>query len=61
VTSTIYHPGQKVPQSGLYEVVDRIGIYVGQQDTCVKDDTFPPVRTPREHGYVLADAAVHES
>lgn len=55
----IYRPGQIVPTSGQYGVVDVYGRYLGRQVTCVRGEKFPPTRTPREHGYVLQDTTVH--
>jgi hypothetical protein len=59
VTNTIHRPGAIVPTSGQYDVVDAYGYYCGRQVTCVRGEPFPPTRTPREYGYVLADATIH--
>lgn len=59
MAATIYRPGEIVPTSGVYNVVDRVGVYVGRQDTFVKGVRFSPVNTPREFGYVLSEPAVH--
>jgi hypothetical protein len=60
-SGTVYVPGQVVPISGQYNVVDVYRRYLGRQVTCVRGERFPPTRTPREHGYVLADVTVHRS
>jgi hypothetical protein len=56
---TIYRPGEIVPRSGLYNVVNSLGDYQGRQDTFVQGTRFSPVMRPNEYGYVLADPAVH--
>ncbi len=56
---TIYRPGQIVPVSGQYGVVDVYGSYLGRQITSVRGEKFPPTHTAREHGYVLQDTTVH--
>jgi hypothetical protein len=56
---TIYRPGQRVPASGQYAVVDRNGYPVGREVTCVRGEPFPPLRNAREFGYVMADATRH--
>lgn len=56
---TIYKPGNIVPTSGQYGVVDALGIYLGVERTCVKGEPFPPITTPRGVGYVLRDATAH--
>ena len=59
MATTIYRPGDIVPTSGLYAVVDQQGNYQGRQDTFVQGTRFSPVHRPNEFGYVLARAAVH--
>jgi hypothetical protein len=49
--STIYKPGQVVPESGIYDIVDNSGKPTGHQRTDVKGKKFPP--DPRGDGYVL--------
>ena len=56
---TIYRPGQRVPVSGIYNVVDQYGNYAGRQDTCEEGETFPPTRSPSEYGYTLYQQTVH--
>lgn len=55
----IHRPGQIVPRSGQYGVVDRFGAYLGVERTCVRGERFPPLQTPGGFGYVLRDATVH--
>jgi hypothetical protein len=55
----IYRPGEVVPASGIYNVVNRSGSYVGRQDTFVQGTRFSPVKTPSEFGYVLYKSTVH--
>jgi hypothetical protein len=57
--SRIYRPGDIVPVSGIYNVVNSQGFYVGRQDTFVAGTRFSPVRTPAEYGYVLAQQTIH--
>ena len=51
-TRTIYRPGQTVPVSGIYAEVDRYGIQVGRNVTCVRNEPFPPTRKGGD-GYIL--------
>jgi hypothetical protein len=37
-----YKPGDKVPKSGIYDVVHDVEHIEQHQVTCVKDETFPP-------------------
>jgi hypothetical protein len=57
---TIHRPGEIVPTSGIYKVVNRAGTYVGRQDTFVRGTRFSPVKTPSEFGYVLYRQTVHQ-
>lgn len=59
VIITTYKPGNIVPISGQYGVVDAFGIYLGVERTCVKGEPFPPITTPGGVGYVLRDATAH--
>lgn len=59
VRRRIYRPGERVPTSGQYAVVNRYGKYAGREVTCVRGEVFPPTRTLGEYGYVLRDATVH--
>jgi hypothetical protein len=56
---TTYKPGNIVPISGQYGVVDAFGIYLGVERTCVKGEPFPPITTSGGVGYVLRDATQH--
>ncbi len=59
---TIYLPGEEVPISGVYNVVDREGRYLFHQRAWVKShDEFGPTKDPAAHGYVLAYPAKHLS
>jgi hypothetical protein len=55
----IHRPGEIVPASGQYAVVDAWGRSVGREVTCVRGERFPPTRASYEHGYVLRDATTH--
>ena len=55
----IYRPGQIVPRSGQYGVVNRLGAFLGVERTCVRGEPFPPIQTPGGYGYVLRDATIH--
>jgi hypothetical protein len=59
-SATIYRPGDRVPVSGIYKVVDVFGIGVGREITCEEDEVFPPTVHSKEHGFVLARQTVHE-
>jgi hypothetical protein len=56
---TIYRPGQTVPTSGIYNVVNSYGSYMGRQVTCVKNEPFPPTQNVGEYGYTLYQATQH--
>lgn len=60
MSRTIYRPGQRVPTSGQYAVVNSSGYRVGREVTCVRGEAFPPTRA-NEYGFVLADATQHRS
>ena len=51
---TIYRPGQTVPISGIYDVVNASGVNQGRRVTCVEGEPFPPTKYVGEYGYVLA-------
>jgi hypothetical protein len=62
----IYHPNEPVPVSGVYDIVDEDGNYLGSQITCHQDRDFPPTQSRRAHkaheqpyGYRLAYEALH--
>lgn len=48
-----YHPGQTVPSTAVYTLVDQHGRFAGREETCEKGTTFPPTRGGKEHGYKL--------
>lgn len=60
MSNTIYRPGQVVPVSGIYRVVDRFGVGVGRQITCEEDEIFPPTVHANEYGFVLLQETVHQ-
>jgi hypothetical protein len=56
----IYRPGQNVPVSGIYNVVNMFGHYVGRQITSEGGETFPATRHgTSEYGYVLHQQTQH--
>jgi hypothetical protein len=59
MSPTIHLPGQRVPVSGQYGVVNRAGHFLGREVTCVKGEPFPPTRGYPEYGYRLKDATRH--
>jgi hypothetical protein len=52
----IYRPGDTVPISGQYGVVDRDGQFLGVEVTCVQGERFPPTLGLNQYGYALRDA-----
>jgi len=56
----VFTPGQKVPQSGIYDVLHDPVHQNKHQVTCVHGEPFPPCRTCK-HGvkFRLAIAAIH--
>jgi hypothetical protein len=54
----IYGPGDTVPTSGIYNVVNSFGAYMGRQVTCVKGEPFPPTNSG-EAGFMLSIATQH--
>ena len=54
----MYRPGNTVPTSGIYNVVDVYGSYLGYQRTCVKGEPFPPL-TSSGYGFTLYLATYH--
>ncbi|MBA3807931.1 MAG: YjzC family protein [Solirubrobacterales bacterium] len=60
MSSTIYRPGQTVPRSGIYNVADVSGTYMGRQVTGEAGRTFEPTRHgTREYGYMLFRETTH--
>ena len=53
----IYRPGQIVPRSGQYAVVNPQGYSIGREVTVVKGEPFPPV--PSGYGFKLVDPTKH--
>ena len=60
MTQTIYRPGNLVPVSGIYKVVDLFGVSVGRQVTCEEHEAFPPTVHAGEYGFVLLQQTVHQ-
>jgi len=58
--ATIHRPGNIVPVSGIYKVVDVIGVGVGREITCEEGEVFPPTLHAGEYGFVLVRETVHE-
>jgi hypothetical protein len=58
MSNRTYRPGQIVPTSGQYAVVNYVGSYAGREVTCVRGEPFPPTRAG-EYGYRLRDRTVH--
>ena len=60
VTGPIYKPGQTIPRSGQYGVVNSAGRYLGREATLVRGKTFPPVsHLHGEYGWRLRDLTIH--
>jgi hypothetical protein len=55
-----YVPGQLVPASGQYAIVDPYGRYTGYEITAVKGEPFPPSQYSGTT-YVLVDRTKHRS
>lgn len=56
----IHRPGERVPVSGIYNVVDEQGRYLFDQRALVEQrQTFDPLGDPRAYGYALAFPARH--
>jgi hypothetical protein len=58
--ATRYRPGNLVPVSGIYKVVDIFRVRVGREITCEEGETFPPVINAEEYGFVLSRETVEE-
>jgi hypothetical protein len=58
---TIHRPGNLVPVSGIYKVVNVVGSNAGREITCEEGDIFPPTMHLAEYGFVLVRQTVHES
>jgi hypothetical protein len=58
----IHRPGNTVPVSGIYNVVNMFGSYMGRQVTSEEGETFPAVDISRgEYGFVLYQETQHLS
>ena len=55
-----HKPGEKAPESGIYDVVGPRGGDRGHQVTVVEDEPFPPTQESGER-YVLAKKTKHKS
>jgi hypothetical protein len=56
----IHRPGNTVPVSGIYNVVNSSGAYMGRQVTSEEGETFPAVDTSRgEYGFMLHQQTQH--
>lgn len=49
--SRLYHVGDEVPVSGIYDLVDEDGDYLGSQVTCHEGTSFPATRSRKAHEY----------
>jgi hypothetical protein len=59
-TGDTFKPGQKVPQSRIYDVLHDAAHAQQHQVTCVYGEPFPPYRTCKyDVQFQLAKAAVH--
>ncbi len=57
---TEYKPGDKVPNSGIYDVIHDVQHNTRHQVTCVAGETFPPCNHCGQHPrFRLAVQAVH--
>jgi hypothetical protein len=56
----IHRPGNTVPVSGIYNVVNALGTYMGRQVTSEEGETFPAVDIARgEYGFMLHQQTQH--
>lgn len=53
-----YRPGQLVPVSGQYAVIDPLGRSTGYEVTAVKGEPFPPTNSAG-YTFVLVDRTKH--
>lgn len=58
MTVILYEPGQKVPISGQYNIVDSNGNMTKYQVTCVLGEHFPPLKF-KGYTFVLTDPTIH--
>jgi hypothetical protein len=47
----LYHVGDEVPVSGVYDLVDEDGDHLGSQITCHEGSNFPATRSAKAHEY----------
>lgn len=60
MSTAVYHPGQDVPRSGIYDVIHDANHRTHHQVTCVAGNRFPPCRNCGDKvGYRLFEAALH--
>lgn len=57
-TRRSYRPGETVPVSGQYALINPLGHNTGREVTCVKGEVFPPAPVAG-CTYVLADRTKH--
>ncbi|MEH1777055.1 hypothetical protein [Nostoc sp.] len=55
----LYYPGQIVPRSGQYGVINPLGRDTGYEITAVKGERFPPYSAGPGYGYRLNDPTRH--
>lgn len=53
-----FHPGEKAPYSGQYEIVGPRGGHTGVERTVTKGEPLPPTLAPGQE-YRLADKTKH--
>ena len=57
--SRVHGPGERVPVSGIYNVVNEDHEYLDHQKTCVEGEPFPPTVDPKAFGYVIERKTRH--
>jgi hypothetical protein len=55
----IYKPGDKVPKSGIYNVIHDVEHTEHHQVTCVIGETFPPCNHCGQHPRFTLSVAAH--
>lgn len=58
MNNQLYHPGERVPRSGLYVVIDPLGNVTQYTEPLVLGEPFPPRRGPG-CTYILSVPANH--
>lgn len=57
---TFHRPGERVADSGIFDLVDENATYLNHQETLIEGQAFPePLGDPRARGYVLRHRAKH--